>query len=83
MVSFMDEYRAGRLDGTDLAERIVYWHTFIDASPGAAGLEEYLGMTWAEFTCWWFTDRLPQRVVQSAVGASPGRRLRRTQGIAS
>lgn len=70
MTSFMDDYRAGRSDGSDLPERIHYWFTEIDWRTDGVGLEEYLGMSWAEFNRLWLHNQLPSRDPRTA-GPAP------------
>jgi hypothetical protein len=38
---------------------VIHWYLYIDNQPDAPGLEDWLGMTWAEYTACALEGRLP------------------------
>ncbi len=58
---FMEEYRGGRVDAGDLVDWVERWVQLDRRNPAGPGLEDWLGMTWAEFNAWYFRRELPRR----------------------
>lgn len=60
-MTFMDAYRAGLAGENDLIQQVAYWCLYVDDAGAGPGLEDYLGMTWAEYVDWALDKRMPAR----------------------
>jgi len=58
-MSFMQEYRAGRVAADSIDDWVDQWHNARPGSPAAqVDLQDWLGMTWPQYSRWIATGTL-------------------------